>query len=67
MVDVAKIFICAQASREHYCVHKTVSKKSNRDEECDKLLREDGGCRFYTNVGKLFGLQKGRAMRVSLP
>ncbi|KAK9837585.1 hypothetical protein WJX74_000931 [Apatococcus lobatus] len=52
------------ASREHYCVHKTVSKKPNRDEECDKLLREDGGCRFYANVGKLFGLQKGRAMRV---
>ncbi|KAK9863411.1 hypothetical protein WJX84_010706 [Apatococcus fuscideae] len=52
------------ASREHYCVHKTVSKKPNRDEECDKLLREDGGCRFYTNVGKLFGLQKGMAMRV---
>ncbi len=29
-----------QASREHYCVHKRVSKAPNRDEECEKLLRD---------------------------
>lgn len=30
-----------QASREHYCIHKTVSKAPNRDEECEKLMRDE--------------------------
>ena len=31
------------ASRDHFCIHKTVSKKPNKDEECKRLL-DEGSC-----------------------
>ncbi|KAK9806231.1 hypothetical protein WJX72_006639 [[Myrmecia] bisecta] len=52
------------ASREHYCVHKTVSKKQNKDEECEKLNREEHGCKFKRNVTKLFALQNSHFLQV---
>lgn len=52
-----------QASRGHYCVHKTVSKKTNIDEECDALL-EDKACKFFNNVHSLFPMQTSHSLQV---
>ena len=52
-----------QASRSHYCIHKTVSKKLNLDEECETLL-EDGSCKYFSNAQKLFGLQTSSTLQV---
>lgn len=52
-----------QASRSHYCVHNTVSKKPNVDDECDKLL-EDRSCKFFNNMAKLLGLQNSSVVEV---
>ncbi|BDA46571.1 probable regulator of telomere elongation helicase 1 homolog at N-terminal half [Coccomyxa sp. Obi] len=51
------------ASRGHYCVHSGVSKKTNVDEECDKLL-EERACRYFNNMPKLLGLQNTSALQV---
>ena len=53
---------CAQASRSHYCIHKTVSKKPNLDEECETLL-EDNSCKYFSNAQKLFGLQTSSSLQ----
>ena len=52
----------AQASRSHYCIHKTVSKKPNLDEECEALL-EDNNCKYFSNAQKLFGLQNSSSLQ----
>eukprot|EP00743_Colponemidia_sp_Colp-15_P013990 GILK01016447.1.p1 GENE.GILK01016447.1~~GILK01016447.1.p1 ORF type:complete len:1208 (+),score=231.04 GILK01016447.1:128-3751(+) len=41
-------------SREHYCIHRVVSKKSNKNEECKKLL-EHRECLHHRNMSKLSG------------
>jgi len=51
-----------QASRSHYCIHKTVSKKPNLDEECEALL-EDNNCKYFSNAQKLFGLQNSSSLQ----
>lgn len=51
-----------QAAKSHYCIHKTVSKKPNLDEECEALL-EDKSCRHYNNTQKLFGLQTSSSLQ----
>ena len=57
-----------QASREQYCVNKAVTSKSNKEEECDKLLSSDGpSCAYYTNVNKLYGSQAASSLKVSIP
>ncbi|XP_065682986.1 Fanconi anemia group J protein homolog isoform X2 [Hydra vulgaris] len=40
------------SSREYTCIHHTVSKNINKNEECKKLVRGNEGksCRFYNNV-----------------
>ena len=40
------------ASREHTCVHPTVSKSFNKNQDCQDLMdkRKGGGCRFHANV-----------------
>ena len=40
------------ASREHTCVHPTVSKSFNKNQDCQDLMdkRKGGGCRFQANV-----------------
>ena len=53
-----------QASRSHYCIHKTVSKKPNLDEECEALL-EDNSCKYFGNAQKLFGMQTSSSLQVS--
>ena len=53
-----------QASRSHYCIHKTVSKKPNLDEECEALL-EDKSCKYFSNAQKLFGLQTSSDLQAS--
>lgn len=35
-----------QGSRQHYCIHKAVSRERSVDEACDKLNNDDGGCRY---------------------
>ena len=43
-----------QASRDQYCVHKTVSKSKNVTEECNKLLAEPSlSCEFFHKASKL--------------
>lgn len=57
-----------QASREHYCVNKAVVSKPNKEEECDKLLSNDGpSCKYYTNVSKLYGVQATSTLKVPIP
>ena len=53
-----------QASREHYCIHPTVSKKTNKDEECQNLLKDDPGCKFFKNVHKLYSMQSSHFLLV---
>ena len=54
-----------QASREHYCINKTVMKKANRDEECEKLMSGDGGsCQYSSNTPRLFPMQFNGALQV---
>lgn len=53
-----------QASREHYCIHPTVSKKSNKDEECQNLLKDDPGCKFFKNANKLYSMQSSHFLLV---
>ncbi len=60
MVDV--LMDNVQASRSHYCIHKTVSKKPNLDEECEALL-EDNNCKYFSNAQKLFGLQNSSSLQ----
>ena len=55
-----------QASREHYCVHPTVSKKSNKDEECQNMLKDDSSCKFFKNVAKLYSMQTSHFLQVNL-
>lgn len=56
---------CAfQASREHYCVHPTVSKKANKDEECQNMLKDDSSCKFFKNVAKLYSMQTSHFLQV---
>ena len=43
-------------------MHKTVSKKSNLDEECETLL-EDNSCKYFSNAQKLFGLQTSSSLQ----
>jgi len=40
------------ASREHTCIHPTVSKSFNKNQDCQELMdrRKGGGCRFQANV-----------------
>ena len=40
------------ASRDHTCVHPTVSKSFNKTQDCQDLMdrRKGGGCRFQANV-----------------
>ena len=40
------------ASREHTCVHPTISKSFNKNQDCQDLMdkRKGGGCRFHANV-----------------
>jgi hypothetical protein len=52
-----------QASKTHYCIHKTVATKSNVDEECDRLL-EDRSCRFFQNVPHLLSMQTSASLQV---
>ena len=52
-----------QASREHYCIHATVSKKPNKDEECQNLLKDEG-CKFFKNVPKLYAMQTSHFLLV---
>ena len=55
-----------QASREHYCVNKTVMKKANKDEECTNLIGEGGaGCANFKNTAsKMYGQQSSLALQV---
>ena len=59
-----KFGLLTQASREHYCIHPTVSKKTNKDEECQNLLKDDSGCKFFKNVAKLYGMQTSHFLMV---
>eukprot|EP00891_Asterochloris_glomerata_P003472 jgi/Astpho2/3472/e_gw1.00055.1.1_t len=54
------------ASREQYCIHPTVSRKSNKDEECDKLIKEESGCscKYFKNVTRLYPMQTSSALNV---
>ncbi|KAL0027241.1 hypothetical protein WJX77_006278 [Trebouxia sp. C0004] len=52
------------ASREHYCIHPTVSKKANKDEECQNMLKDDPGCKFFKNVNKLYSMQSSHFLMV---
>lgn len=47
----SRLVLLLQGSRQHYCIHKTVSKERAVDEACDKLMQDDGGCR-YANRAK---------------
>ena len=40
------------ASREHTCIHPTISKSYNKNQDCQELMdkRKGGGCRFQANV-----------------
>ena len=40
------------ASREHTCIHPSVSKSFNKNQDCQDLMdkRKGGGCRFQANV-----------------
>jgi len=40
------------ASREHTCIHPTISKSFNKTQDCVDLMdkRKGGGCRFQANV-----------------
>ena len=40
------------ASRDHTCVHPTISKSFNKTQDCQDLMdkRKGGGCRFQANV-----------------
>jgi len=40
------------ASREHTCIHPTVSKSYNKNQDCQDLMdrRKGGGCRYQANV-----------------
>lgn len=63
----AQVSCCIlQASRDHYCIHPTVSKKSNKDEECQNLLKDDPGCKFFKNVNKLFSMQTNHFLLVGM-
>ena len=44
------------ASREHTCIHPTVSKSYNKNQDCQDLMdrRKGGGCRFQANVKAKF-------------
>jgi hypothetical protein len=55
-----------QASREHYCVNKTVMKKANKDEECNNLIGDGGaGCANFKNTAsKMYGQQTSLALQV---
>ena len=53
-----------QASKEHYCIHPTVSKKANKDEECQNMLKGDSSCRFFKNVQKLYPMQTSHFLQV---
>ncbi len=53
-----------QASREHYCIHPTVSKKASKDEECQNMLKDDPGCKFFKNVNKLYSMQSSHFLMV---
>lgn len=39
-------------SREHYCIHPTVSRSSSKNEDCKELL-EESACQFFNNVPTL--------------
>lgn len=41
-----------------------MSKKSNKDEECQNLLKDDSGCKFFKNVNKLFSMQSSHFLLV---
>lgn len=45
-------------------MHSGVSKKTNVDEECDKLL-EERACRYFNNMPKLLGLQNSSVLQVT--
>lgn len=45
---VVKLTCLLQGSREQYCINPAVVKKPNKDEECDKLL-SDNGCTYFKN------------------
>ena len=57
-----------QASRDQYCIHPTVSRKPNKDEECNKLVTEESGCscKYFKNVTRLYPMQTSSALDVSL-
>eukprot|EP00092_Neocalanus_flemingeri_P038788 GFUD01042231.1.p1 GENE.GFUD01042231.1~~GFUD01042231.1.p1 ORF type:complete len:1506 (+),score=423.98 GFUD01042231.1:334-4518(+) len=40
------------ASREHTCIHPTISKSFNKNQDCQDLMdkKKGGGCRFQANV-----------------
>ncbi len=59
-----KFAVALQASREHYCIHPTVSKKANKDEECQNMLKDDPGCKFFKNVNKLYSMQSSHFLLV---
>jgi len=48
----SKVKMTILASREHTCIHPTVSKSFNKNQDCQDLLdkRKGGGCRFQANV-----------------
>ena len=58
--------LAVQASREHYCVHPQISKKANKDEECQNQLKEDASCKFFKNVQKLYVMQTSHFLQVFL-
>eukprot|EP00884_Botryococcus_braunii_P014096 jgi/Botrbrau1/22688/Bobra.0132s0029.3 len=47
------------ASRDHYCIHKTVNGSANRDEECEKLVTGAEGetCKYFKGMGNFHALQ----------
>lgn len=52
-----------QGSRQHYCIHKAVSRERSVDEACEKLMQDDGGCR-YANRAKLLS-NKSEPLKVN--
>ena len=48
----SKVRMTILASREHTCIHPTVSKSFNKNQDCQDLMdkRKGGGCRFQANV-----------------
>ena len=50
--DYSKTRITILASREHTCIHPTISKSFNKNQDCQDLMdrRKGGGCRYQSNV-----------------